>query len=67
MNIPFTDKEKLGDAISSQKQITSDYNTFANESATPEVVSKDPQTHLIYHPVKASGSSSSLGRPYPGV
>jgi len=40
MNVPFTDKEKLGDAISSQRQITSDYNTFANESATPEVVSK---------------------------
>jgi len=40
MNVPFTDKERLNDALCSQKQMTSDYNNFANESATPEVVSK---------------------------
>ena len=40
MNTPFNDKERLNDALSSQKQMTADYNSFANESATPEVVSK---------------------------
>ena len=40
MNVPFTDKERLDDVLASQKQITSDYNTFVNESATPEVVTK---------------------------
>jgi len=40
VNIPFNDKERLGDALASHKQMTSDYNSFANESATPEVVSK---------------------------
>lgn len=33
----FTDKERLQDALSSQKLITENYNTFTNECATPEV------------------------------
>ncbi len=53
MNVPFTDKEKLNDALSSQKQMTSDYNSFINESATPDVVSKVMQIlteeHQIQH------------------
>lgn len=36
-NIPFTDKEKMMDALSSQKFVTGEYNTFVNEAATPEV------------------------------
>lgn len=36
----FGDKEKLNDALSSQKMITSSYNTFANECACPSVRSE---------------------------
>lgn len=31
----FDDKEMLNDALISQKMLTDDYNTFANECATP--------------------------------
>lgn len=39
MNTPvnFSDKDILTDALSSQKFITDNYNTFANECATPAV------------------------------
>ena len=33
----FSDKDRLQDALSSQKFITEGYNTFSNECATPEV------------------------------
>lgn len=33
----FDDKQILTDALSTQKMITSNYNNFVNESATPEV------------------------------
>lgn len=35
-HVPFDDKEKMMDALSSQKFISSDYTTFVNEAATPE-------------------------------
>lgn len=35
MNSNFGDKEMLTDLLSSQKMITSNYNSFANECATP--------------------------------
>ncbi len=35
----FNEKEKLTDALSSQKLITEVYNTFANECDSPEVKS----------------------------
>ncbi len=33
----FTDKEMIGDVLSSQKFITSGYNTVANEASEPTV------------------------------
>lgn len=36
-NNTWDDKEKLTDALSSEKYLTDDYNTFTSESATPEV------------------------------
>ena len=33
----FDDKEMLNDALISQKMLTDDYNTFANECATPGI------------------------------
>ena len=33
----FDDKEMLNDALISQKLMTADYNTFANECATPGI------------------------------
>lgn len=35
--LKFDDKEMMNDALLSQKNLTSDYNTFANECATPGV------------------------------
>lgn len=35
--IAMQDKDMLGDALDSQKQITGSYNTSANEAATPAV------------------------------
>ena len=40
MNTPsttFSDKDRLQDALASQKFITENYNTFTFESVTPEV------------------------------
>lgn len=37
MNTNYSDKEKLTDALMSQKFITGNYNSFANECAHPEV------------------------------
>jgi len=37
INTMFSDKEKLQDALASQKFITGNYNTFTNECVTPEV------------------------------
>ena len=36
-NIPMNDQEMMHDALSSQKQITGIYNTYANECATPAI------------------------------
>jgi spore coat protein CotF len=36
-NIPFNDKERITDALSTQKFITTTYATSVNEAATPEV------------------------------
>jgi spore coat protein CotF len=36
----FGDKEMITDALTSQKMITSTYNTFANECATPALRSE---------------------------
>jgi len=36
-NTMFSDKDRLQDALSSQKFITENYNTFTNECITPEV------------------------------
>lgn len=36
-NIPMGDKELMHDGLSSQKLMTSSYNNFANECATPNV------------------------------
>ncbi len=33
----FSDKDRLTDALNSQKYISDHYNTFANESASPEL------------------------------
>jgi len=33
----YTDKEMLNDALSSQKMLTNDYNTVANECSDPNV------------------------------
>ncbi|MDR2655254.1 MAG: spore coat protein [Oscillospiraceae bacterium] len=33
----FTDKDILQDALTSEKHITGNYNTWVNEAATPEV------------------------------
>ena len=33
----FSDKDRLQDALASQKFITENYNTFTNECVTPEV------------------------------
>ncbi len=33
----LTDKEKMTDALTGQKHLTCEYNTFCNETATPEV------------------------------
>ena len=37
MNTTYSDKEKFTDALMSEKFITSNYNSFANECARPEV------------------------------
>lgn len=39
-NVNFGDKDMLGDALSSQKFITENYNSFANESATLSIKSE---------------------------
>jgi len=36
-NPNFSDKDRLQDALASQKFITGNYNTFTTECATPEV------------------------------
>ena len=36
-NTMFSDKDRLQDALASQKFITGNYNTFTTECATPEV------------------------------
>ena len=36
-HIQWDDKEKLTDALSSEKYLTEDYNAFTSEAATPEV------------------------------
>lgn len=36
-NLPYNDKERMMDTLSSQKFITDSYNTYLNETATPEV------------------------------
>ncbi len=36
-DLPYNDKERITDLLSSQKFITGVYNTFLNEAATPEV------------------------------
>lgn len=36
-NATLTDKELIGDSVSSQKFISSNYDTFANECVTPEL------------------------------
>ncbi len=36
-NPNYSDKEKIQDALMSQKFVTGNYNTFANECAHPEV------------------------------
>lgn len=33
----LSDKERITDALTSQKYVTSTYNTFVNETATPEL------------------------------
>jgi spore coat protein CotF len=33
----FSDKDRLQDALASQKFITENYNTFTNECVTPEI------------------------------
>ncbi len=35
----FSDKDRMTDALNSQKYVTEHYNSFACEAATPEVVS----------------------------
>jgi len=37
INTTLTDKELIGDSLTSQKFISSNYNTFANECVTPEL------------------------------
>ena len=56
-NIPaiaMQDKDLLGDALDSQKQITGSYNTSANESATPAV--RDELLNILRdeHTIQAS-------------
>ena len=36
-NKKLTEKERMDDALTSQKYITGEYNTYVNEAATPEV------------------------------
>ncbi len=36
-NTTYSDKEKIADALMSQKFITDNYNSFANECAHPEI------------------------------
>ena len=38
-SVPFNDKERIMDALSTQKFATGGYNMSVNESATPEVKS----------------------------
>ena len=37
VNTNYSDKEKISDALMSQKFITGNYNNFANECAHPEI------------------------------
>ena len=37
MNTNYSDREKLTDALMSQRFITGNYNSFANECAHPEI------------------------------
>lgn len=37
---PFGDREMMEDMLASQKQVTGDYNTSANECASPAVLSE---------------------------
>ena len=37
MNTTYSDKEKIADALMTQKFVTGNYNSFANECAHPEV------------------------------
>ena len=55
MNTNFSDREKLTDALMSQRFITGNYNSFANECAHPEVkqLAMDilSEEHCIQHDV----------------
>ena len=37
MNTTYSDKEKIADALMTQKFVTGNYNSFANECAHPEI------------------------------
>ena len=54
-NVFFGDEKRLTDALNSQKYITDHYNTFANETATPQLKSTVMQIladeHQIQHEV----------------
>ena len=52
---PFGDREMMEDVLSSQKFVTEGYNTFANECASPAVMSELMnilnEEHQIQHEV----------------
>ncbi len=52
-NLDFNEREKLMDSLSSQKLITDDYNSYANECAHPEVkaafINILNEEHIIQH------------------
>ena len=55
MNTNYSDREKLTDALMSQRFITGNYNSFANECAHPEIkqLAMDilSEEHSIQHDV----------------
>ena len=56
-NCNFSDREMMDDALSSQKFVTDGYNSFANECATPALLSEFinllDEEHQIEHDVFA--------------
>ena len=48
----FSDKDRITDALNSQKYVTDHYNTFANETASPELRSTVMQILTEEHDIQ---------------